>query len=153
MTTTAEICLIKPYGIRPKRATRLSAGYDLYSPIDFTLSAGETRLIPTGVSIKLPPDYVFLLQSRSGLSLKGVTTEAGVVDADYFPGEIGVVLKNSSLQGSIDFKAGDKISQGIIMRYYLAKEEEDDVVEGIRTGGFGSTDWLKVGNTHLDSID
>ena len=31
----------------PKRATKGSAGYDFYSPLEFTLKPGETIKIPT----------------------------------------------------------------------------------------------------------
>jgi dUTP pyrophosphatase len=33
----------------PARATTGSAGYDFYSPIDFTLAPGQTIKIPTGI--------------------------------------------------------------------------------------------------------
>ena len=37
----------------PKRATKYSAGYDIYSPIDVVLFAGATVKIPTGIRVAL----------------------------------------------------------------------------------------------------
>ena len=35
----------------PRRATTGSAGYDIYSPCDFTIAQGETFKFPTGIRI------------------------------------------------------------------------------------------------------
>ena len=37
----------------PKRATVGSAGYDFFSPLDFTLNPGETIKIPTGIRARI----------------------------------------------------------------------------------------------------
>ena len=38
--------------------------------------------------------------------------------------------------GDVTFKKGDRIGQGVISKYFIT---DDDVAEGLRTGGFGST--------------
>jgi len=48
----------------PAYAKPGDAGADLYSRIDFTLEPGERKLIPTGISIALPPGYVALVHPR-----------------------------------------------------------------------------------------
>ncbi len=41
-------------GIRlPRRATAGSAGYDFFSPADFTIKPGETIKIPTGICVEM----------------------------------------------------------------------------------------------------
>lgn len=122
----------------PKRATAGSAGYDLCASHDVIIRPGEWKLVKTGVSIKLPRELFFDLRARSGLALKhGVTLQngTGVIDSDYFPNEIGVILRN---EGDIGFqvKKGDRIAQGIILPYYTADVEE---IVNEREGGFGST--------------
>ena len=37
----------------PQRATSGSAGYDFFSPVDFTLQPGETVKIPTGIRVEM----------------------------------------------------------------------------------------------------
>lgn len=126
-------------GVRkPTRGTTCSAGHDFYSPIDTVVPAGQTVAIKTGITAKMPPGIVLVLMSRSGMALKGVTTEGGVIDADYYPNDIGVILKNSS---TTDFvvKAGDRISQGLFLPYLVTEDSSD----AVRTGGFGSTDTPK----------
>lgn len=54
----------------PKRATKGSAGYDFYSPIDFSLAPGETIKIPTGIRVRINDGWVLALYPRSGLGFK-----------------------------------------------------------------------------------
>ena len=60
------------------------------------LAPGKHALVPTGLTIALPPGYEAQVRPRSGLAAKhGVTVlnSPGTVDADY-RGEIGVLLIN-----------------------------------------------------------
>ena len=128
----------------PKRATAFSAGYDIYTPFDFTLKPGETIKIPTGIRCRIDDDYALFLFPRSGLGFKfrlQLNNTVGVVDSDYYgsdnEGHIFVKLTNDSNEGkSVDLKKGDAFSQGIFLQYGIT---EDDDAEGVRNGGFGST--------------
>lgn len=131
----------KIYGdsIIPKRGTADSAGYDFYAHEEGILNPGERKLIKTGVSCKLEKNEFLAVVPRSGLALKkGITVlnAPGIVDSDYYPNEIGVILYNTSKEG-FEIKFGDRIAQGIIMEY---KKTKSDNAEGNRNGGFGSTD-------------
>lgn len=129
---------------KPHRATIASAGYDFYSPIDFTLEPGQTIKIPTGIRAKMPEDYVLMLYPRSGLGFKyriQLNNTVGVIDSDYYnaknEGHIMIKLTNDSNEGKIlSVKRGEGISQGIFMQYGIV---EDDDANEIRVGGFGST--------------
>ena len=58
-------------GIRlPKRATAGSAGYDFFAPAAFTLKAGETTKILTGIRARIDDGWVLKLYPRSGLGFK-----------------------------------------------------------------------------------
>ena len=48
--------------------------------------------------------------------------------------------------------AGERIGQGVFIRYALT---DDDIAEGLRAGGFGSTDLSKNFSTvfNMDSLD
>ena len=55
----------------PRRATKGSAGYDFFTPLDFTVRPGEQVLIPTGVRVKIVNGYVLMLFPRSSLGSPG----------------------------------------------------------------------------------
>jgi len=54
----------------------------------------------------------FKIESRSGLSTKGIHVGAGIVDFEY-RGEIKIILHNISKQ-AYEVQKGDKIAQGIV---------------------------------------
>ena len=54
----------------PARATKFSAGYDFFSPIDIVLAPGETIKIPTGIRAEISDSWVLQLFPRSGLGFK-----------------------------------------------------------------------------------
>lgn len=127
----------------PKRATKFSAGYDFYSPFDFTLVPGKTIKIPTGIRCGMNTDWVLMIYPRSGLGFKykvRLDNTVGVVDADYYfsdnEGHIFIKITNEGDQ-VVHIKQGDAFAQGIFMEYGIT---EDDCVKDTRNGGFGSTD-------------
>jgi dUTP pyrophosphatase len=128
----------------PKRATKNSAGYDFFSPIDFTLKPGETIKIPTGIRCEMNPEWVLMIFPRSGLGFKyrlQLNNTVGIIDSDYFysdnEGHIFLKITNDSNENKIlTISAGEGIAQGIFIQYGLT--EDDDTTE-IRNGGFGST--------------
>ena len=128
----------------PKRATRGSAGYDFFSPVDFELKPGETIKIPTGIRVFIESDWVLNIFPRSGLGFKfrlQMNNTVGIIDSDYFysdnEGHIFVKLTNDTNEGkTVSVAQGTGMVQGIFMQYAIT---EDDDAEGIRNGGFGST--------------
>lgn len=128
----------------PLRATKYSAGYDFYSPFDFNLNPGETIKIPTGIRAKMREDYALFLLPRSGLGFKyrlQLNNTIGLIDADYFysdnEGHIFAKITNDSNEGKvISVKKGEAFIQGVFLSYGIT---EDDEVNSIRNGGFGST--------------
>jgi dUTP pyrophosphatase len=106
------------------------------------LARGKYALVPTALTIALPPGYEAQVRPRSGLAAKhGITVlnSPGTIDADY-RGEIGVLLIN---HGPADFtiKRGERIAQMVIAPVTHA---ELVVVAALSetergSGGFGST--------------
>lgn len=132
----------------PSRATKYSAGYDFYVPIDIELPPHNITLlpIPTGIRCKMDEDIVLMLYPRSGLGFKygmALLNTVGVIDSDYYnatnEGHIKLKISNPS-DKVLTLKAGSAIMQGIFTPYYLA-EESAPTTE--RTGGFGSTDMAR----------
>lgn len=129
----------------PKRATLGSAGYDFYTPIAFTLAPNETIKIPTGIRCEMKMGWVLSLYPRSGLGFKyrvQLNNTVAIIDSDYYysdnEGHIFVKLTNASNEDkTVILNAGDGFCQGIFTEYGIT---EDDDSDGIRNGGFGSTD-------------
>ena len=126
----------------PKRATKKSAGNDIYAVTDITLNPGETIKLPTGIRVLLDDDKFLLVTPRSGLGFKYRTmlwNTVGIIDADYSDsdngGHIWLKVINES-DKTLYLKKGDALCQGIIIKYFTT--DDDDVTE-IRNGGFGST--------------
>ena len=127
----------------PRRATAGSAGYDFFAPAAFHLEAGECVRIPTGVRARIDEGWVLMIFPRSGLGFKyrlQLNNTVGVIDADYFgaknEGHIFLKLTNAG-DRPVGVRAGEAVAQGIFLPFGVTC---DDDAEGVRTGGFGSTD-------------
>lgn len=128
----------------PEYATEGSSGLDLRAAVTdkIILEAGKVKMIPTNLSVEIPLGYEIQVRPRSGLAAKhgiGVLNSPGTIDSDY-RGEIKTILFNF---GDKDFEInrGDRISQMVISKVYLADLHEDnDLSESARgEGGFGHT--------------
>ncbi|KAH3678527.1 hypothetical protein WICMUC_001544 [Wickerhamomyces mucosus] len=126
----------------PTRGSVLAAGYDLYSSEAAVVPAKGQNLVATDISIIVPVGTYGRVAPRSGLAVKhGISTGAGVIDADY-RGEVKIVLFNHSDK---DFKIekGDRIAQLVLEKIVNAdiieieESQLDDTERG--AGGFGST--------------
>ena len=67
----------------PTRGSKLTAGHDLYIIETLTISAHSRSLIKTGLAIAVPNGTYSHIAPRSGLATKGISVDAGVIDADY----------------------------------------------------------------------
>ena len=123
-----------------------AAGVDLLAAVPedapMILAPGKHALVPTGLTIALPPGYEAQVRPRSGLAAKhGVTVlnAPGTVDADY-RGEIGVLLINHG-EAPFPIRRGERIAQMVIAP--VARAELVPAVSLSATdrgsGGFGST--------------
>lgn len=127
----------------PERSTEFSAGYDFYAIENTQVFARGVTYVKTGVKVKLAPDEFLMLCNRSsnpGKKELVLINGVGIIDADYYnnpdnDGEIAFAFQSLNDAGSF-IKKGDKIGQGIIMKYI---KTEDDNATGTREGGFGST--------------
>lgn len=121
---------------------------------DFTLDLNQMKilmkeaktkltLVPTGVKCKLEDNQVLHLYIRSSCPLNHylfLGNGTGVIDSDYYnnednEGHIFFQIINLS-PFNIVVKKGDIIGQGEIVCFC---KTDDDEADGVRTGGFGST--------------
>ncbi|MDE5768089.1 MAG: dUTP diphosphatase [Oscillospiraceae bacterium] len=136
---------LKESAILPIRATRDSAGADLFACLEqpVTVPAGETVMIPLGIAAQ-PSDskIVMLIFPRSGLASRyGITlaNAVGVVDSDY-RGEWMIPLHNISRE---DFTVthGMRIAQVVVTPVLFPEIVETDRINETQRGtsGFGSS--------------
>ncbi len=116
---------------------------DLFAAESATLAPigepGSTLAVRTGLAFELPATHGALVEDRSGLALRGITTLAGVIDPGY-RGELKVVLTNLGAEPYV-IAPGHRIAQlRIVERIQASFEETDTLAETRRNvAGFGST--------------
>ena len=139
--------LVKTDDVRamPFRAHPTDAGADLFSNQEIQLYPGETKLVDTGIAVKIPEGYVGLVFNRSsqGKIHVSIPHAVGVIDADY-RGNIKVLLQNNGEDPYFISRYTTRIAQLVIEPVMLAEfqswnatEAWDDTSRG--AGGFGST--------------
>lgn len=132
----------------PIRKTRNSAAYDIEAAEDIVLPSFKKgmkpTLIPTGIKAYMKSDEVLLIVPRSsGPKKQGISFphNVGVIDSDYYgnsdnDGHIFIQCINLKDEDVL-IKKGDAVGQAIFQKYLTV---DDDSANGIRAGGFGSTD-------------
>lgn len=116
---------------------------DLFAAEAATLAAvgepGSTVAVRTGLALELPSSHGALVEDRSGLALRGMTTLAGVIDPGY-RGELKVLLTNLAHEPQT-VAPGHRIAQLRVVERIQATFEETDMLAETPRGqaGFGST--------------
>lgn len=131
----------------PVRKTKHAAGYDIEAAEDviipFFKPGQKPTLIPTGLKAYCGEDEFYMLLNRSSGPKKGfvMSNSIGIVDADYYGNESNdghfYFQYYNFLDHDIEVKKGDVIGQVIFQKFLVV---DNDYAEGIRTGGFGTTD-------------
>lgn len=97
MSNTDVFIKIEGKGKLPLYASEEAAGCDLFAAEDMIIRPGETRVIPTGITIALPEGAEAQIRPRSGLSLRTalrVPNSPGTIDSDY-RNQVGVLIENT----------------------------------------------------------
>ncbi len=131
----------------PVRKTKYSAGYDIEAAEDTVIPSFKKgmnpTLIKTGLKAYMQDDEMLLLYNRSSNPKKKgliMANSVGVIDKDYYgnpdnDGHFMFAFYNIKDE-DILVKKGEAIGQAIFQKYLVT---DDDVAEGERVGGFGST--------------
>ncbi|WP_166144445.1 dUTP diphosphatase [Methylosinus sp. RM1] len=137
----------------PAHASEGAAGLDLCAALapggKLVLEPGARDLVPTGLTIALPPGFEAQVRPRSGLALEfgvGVLNAPGTVDCDY-RGEVKVLLVNFGAH-PFEISRGMRIAQLVVARYERVElvESAEALAETARgEAGFGSTGTDAVG--------
>lgn len=102
----------------PAYARPGDAGLDLRARQGAVVAAGGGRaVVPTGISVAIPPGYAGFVQPRSGLAVRhGVTllNTPGLIDSGYRD-ELAVILLNTDPHEGFEVRRGDRIAQLVVM--------------------------------------
>lgn len=130
--------LLSENATMPIRATAGSAGYDLYAAETKTIDGeGGTVLIKTNVAAQCPPGTYGRIAIRSSLAYKQhLAVSAGVIDSDYYPNDIGVLVYCTKPGHKYTVTAGERFAQIVFERIYV---DDNNTITTFRTGGYGST--------------
>ena len=134
-----EIVLMNDNAVIPTRASKESAGLDLYSSIDVDIEVGSIKKVNTEICISLPENSYGSIRDKSSLASKGLLTLGGVIDKDYL-GEIIVIM--TSLIKTIKIKKGQKIVQLIVSNIMYPEIKKVKFLKdtGRNNEGFGEMD-------------
>lgn len=94
VSVAIELC--HPDAKIPQYSSIHDAGADVYAIEDATIHPGETKIIPTGFKIALPPGFAILVHPRSGLSARTkmrIANSIGLCDAGYRD-EYKIIIEN-----------------------------------------------------------
>jgi len=150
-TVNVDICPMYSDVTIPEYKTSGSAGCDIRAYIkDYEpdtsekvsyIYPGDTKLINTGIKVKVPEGYYMAVVPRSGLSLKTkmrIANSPGTVDSDYIL-EVGIIVDNIG-RDRITISHGDRIAQLLFLPCYQAIWKiKNNLEKTERIGGFGST--------------
>ncbi len=122
------------------------AGLDFCAVENGEVFPNSTKAISTGlawepIKEKQHKKYLLQIEGRSGLALKkSIDVYGGIVDETY-RGEVKVIVHNAG-DRVWEYKAGDKIAQGIIHELPIVEIEEVSELSDTERGsnGFGSSD-------------
>lgn len=127
----------------PRRATKGSAGYDVFSPVSLRIPPRQRRKINLRFRLLIPDGWEFTLRQRSSLAIEQnihLDGQPCTIDSDYL-GWLFIVLANRGRKPYI-LSQGDRIAQLIPQRvpevnWYKCEKITCCTERG--TGGFGST--------------
>ncbi|WP_416045901.1 dUTP diphosphatase [Priestia megaterium] len=168
MKVNVKIKRLSEDAVIPKYAHEGDAGFDLVAAEDVIIEPGETKIIPTGLAIALPPGYEAQIRPRSGITVKTkLRVQLGTIDAGY-NGEIGIIVDNTqfpsenydlvrttngegvledfsqypgSMFGTYQIRKGDRIAQAVINQVEQAQFQVVEELDETSRGeaGFGSS--------------
>ena len=106
----------------PERQTKSSAGYDFYVIEDVEIPPYGMVMLPTNVKAYMQEDEVLMLYARSSLAIKRgliLQNTTGIIDADFYPLEIKVALKNTT-DKPVKLLINERCAQGIFLKYLVS---------------------------------
>ena len=146
-----EMILMNDNAIIPTRASKESAGLDLYSSIYVNIEVGSIKKVNTGICISFPENSYGSIRDKSSLKSKGLLTLCGVIDKDY-TGEIIVIM--TSLKEPIKIKKRQKIAELIVSNIMYPEIKKVKFLKDTdrNNKGFGEMDEINFSKRFSDEV-
>ena len=98
-----------------------AAGFDFICRVDATIPPHELKAIPSNIALDIPEGYMLMVVPRSSTAFKKglmLANSAGIIDPFYDgeDNEIFLLFYNFTSK-NVEIKKGDKIAQGILVKY------------------------------------
>lgn len=124
----------------PQRNDKCSAGYDLRVPCRMVIPPhSHSELEFTDICAYMQDDEVLKIFVRSSIGCKKglvLANGTGIIDASYYPRNIGIKLYNTT-DKEVILEENERVCQCIFEKYLTI--DDDDCMNDNRSGGFGSS--------------
>ena len=126
----------------PEYKTSGAAAFDLTARISLEIPSRKVGYIPLNIACETPEGYFLLLAARSSTHKKGLilVNGIGIGDPDFTgdEDEYAAAYLNFT-DNTVQVEAGERIAQGMFVKFKKAEWEEVDSLGNKIRGGFGST--------------
>ncbi len=126
----------------PEYKTSGAAAFDLTARIGLEIPPRKVGYIPLNIACETPEGYFLLLAARSSTHKKGLilANGIGIGDPDFTgdEDEYAAAYLNFT-DNAIQIEAGERIAQGMFVKFEKAEWEEVYLLGNKTRGGFGST--------------
>lgn len=127
----------------PEAKTNGAAGFDLAAGEDSIIRPREHKLVRTGLAVACPNGYYLSVSPRSSLFKNYgliMVNSPGILDQDYCGNDDEVLLSLYNLTDkTARISKGDRLCQGVFLRYLRVSFEEVEDMGAKSRGGYGST--------------
>ncbi|MBI4598842.1 dUTP diphosphatase [Candidatus Uhrbacteria bacterium] len=141
MDVPFPVTRLRPEIPMPEYKTPGAVGFDIGVSEAATIGPGETKILSTGLIVRVPEGYWLMLASRSSNAKKRLimANGIGVIDQDYCGpnDELHLAIHNAG-PTAYEVQNGERLAQGILIPIARGAFTET-AAEGSSRGGFGST--------------
>lgn len=119
-----------------------AAAFDLVARESAEVPPRQIAYIPLNIAVETPSGHFFLIAARSSTHKKGLilANGIGIGDPDFTgDGDEYHAAYYNYTDKPIAVKRGDRIAQGMFVKFEKADWEEKDNLDNKTRGGFGST--------------
>lgn len=121
-----------------------AAGFDIYSRIDGEVKPGEDKFFPSNLVVEIPKGYLLAIAARGSLFKKKgliLANSLGIIDWDFRGDEDEIVVQLfNPTQKTAKVEKGERIAQGIFIKYDKGDWTEVEKMNNQNRGRHGSTD-------------
>ena len=126
----------------PKYHTEGAAAFDLAAREMVTIAPHAVGYVPLNIAVEAPLDHFLLIATRSSTHKKGLmmANGIGIGDSDFSgdEDEYKAALLNFT-DAPVTVERGDRIAQGMFIKFTRGEWEEVEKMGNKARGGFGST--------------